>query len=174
MCVTSLLETRAVSKTQLAQGARHPGGKLRDVKRPACREHADRRVSKLRQDCHAAWPQACRIGRSERRVPTDDLRTRLRAPSQASSDRSDQPQPPDRARRVKRSTPAHRTGAQREKDQRHLQPPDRTEDEGPSVKPRRFGPRWLRRTNVKLRIASIPSWVTQRSARATGITHPDF
>ena len=39
---------------------------------------------------------------------------------------------------------------------------------------RPFGPRCLRRTNVKLRSGSIPSWATLRSTRATGITHPGF
>ena len=78
-----------------------------------------------------------------------------------SSGRSDQPQPPDRcpvceaiklhspdgcpadeainpnrqtgARCAKRSNSTRRTGVQREKDQRQLQPPNWTEDEGPSV-----------------------------------------
>ena len=67
-----------------------------------------------------------------------------------------------------------KTGAQRVKDQRQTSTAGRgprTKDQGQL---RRFGPRWVRRTNVKLRSASIPSWETLRSTRATGITHPGF
>lgn len=71
------------------------GGKLRGVKRPACNSMADRRVSKLRAGSSQAMPQTCRIGRGDRRVPTDRLRTKLRATSQGSDRGSDQLQPPD-------------------------------------------------------------------------------
>ena len=60
-------------------------GKLRDVKRPACSSLAGRRVSTLRPGCVSAMPQTWGVGRSDRRVPTDMLRTKLGAPSQESS-----------------------------------------------------------------------------------------
>ena len=85
-------------KTQLAQGARRPGGKLRDVKRPACFSVADRRVSKLRHDCRTARSQACSVGRGARRTPTDRVRTRRR--------RRSVPWVP----RLRRSNPIRRTG----------------------------------------------------------------
>ena len=67
-----------------------------------------------------------------------------------------------------------KTSAQRVKDQRQTSTAGRgprTKDQGQL---RRFGPSCLRRTNVKLRSGSIPSWETLRSTRATGITHPGF
>ena len=91
--------------------------------------------------------------------------------------------------RKKRSTPTARPVPSERRTNVKLQPPDwcprgegptsnfnrRT---GPRTKDqcqlRRFGPRCLRRTNVKLRIDSIPSWETLWSTRATGITHPGF
>ena len=91
--------------------------------------------------------------------------------------------------RKKRSTPTARPVPSERRTNVKLQPPNwcprgegptsnfnrRT---GPRTKDqcqlRRFGPRCLRRTNVKLRIDSIPSWETLRSTRATGITHPGF
>ena len=61
-------------------------------------------------------------------------------------------------RRPRRSTSDARQVSNEEKDQRQT-PTRRT---GPKTKDRgqlrRFGPCWLRRTNVKLRSASIPSW----------------
>ena len=55
-------------------------------------------------------PQTCRIGRGDRRVPTDRLRTKHRATSQWSDRGSDQLQPPDLVvRRAKRSTPTRQT-----------------------------------------------------------------
>ena len=70
--------------------------------------------------------------------------------------------------------PNRKTSAQRVKDQRQTSTAGRgprTKDQGQL---RRFGPSCLRRTNVKLRSGSIPSWETLWSTRATGITHPGF
>ena len=108
---------------------------------------ADRRVSKLRSRLCAAMPQTCRAGRSARRTSTSLPRNRRKrrstsTASRVSRDRSDQLQ-------------GRRTGVLRAKDQRQTSTAglDRgTKDRGQL---RRFGPRWLRRTNVKLRIASI-------------------
>ena len=147
------------------------------MKRPACFSVADRRVSKLRDGWGAAIPQACGIGRGERRTPTDWFRTKRKARSV-----------PD-VQRMKRSTPTARPVPSERRTNVKLQPPDwcprgegptsnfnrrtepRTKDQGQL---RRFGPSCLRRTNVKLRSGSIPSWETLRSTRATGITHPGF
>ena len=48
-------------------------------------------------------------------------------------------------RRPERSTPTNRTGAQRLKDQRQLQPSGLSRGRRPLRQLRRFGPRWLRR-----------------------------
>ena len=48
--------------------------------------------------------------------------------------------------------------AQRVKDQRQTSTAGLSRGRRPLRQLRRIGPRWLRRTNVKLRIASIPSW----------------
>ena len=106
-------------------------------------------------------PQACGIGRGERRTPTDWVgRNARRSPSQVSSGRSDQLQPQDRCPGGEGPTSTSTAGRG-----------PRTKDQGQL---RRFGPRCLRRTNVKLRSGSIPSWATLWSTRATGITHPGF
>ena len=165
------------------------------MKRPACL---------LRQTgaCRRCGPAACQpcrgheepVGATDlsatgRRTPTDRVgRGAASAPSQVFGGRSDQLQAPNQspageainlsrrtgARRMKRSTPTRRTGVQRAKDQRQTSTAGRgprTKDQGQL---RRFGPSCLRRTNVKLRIGSIPSWETLWSTRATGITHPGF
>ena len=62
-----------------------------------------------------------------------------------SSNRSDQLRPTGR-------------GVQRMKDQRRTSTAGLSQGRRPLRQLRRIGPRWLRRTNVKLRIASIPSW----------------
>jgi len=155
-------KTGGAKKTQLAQGAHRPGGKLRDVKRPACSEPADRRVSKPRPGCMPAMPQTCRAGRGARRTPTSLPRDEAQ--------KAHRPQSPAEeainlrrrmgVQRPKRSTAAAEQAPGRGKDQRQTstcRTGPRTKDRGQR---RRFGPRWLRRTNVKLRIASIPSWVT--------------
>ena len=152
------------------------GGKLRDVKRPACFSVADRRVSKLRPWLRVSRAAGMR-NRSERKTHSDQLAweeaqgaLRSRCPADEAINLSHR----TNAQRMEQSTPARRTGVLRVKDQRQTSPDGR----GPRTKDqcqlRRFGPCWLRRTNVKLRIASIPSWETLRSTRATGITHPGF
>ena len=89
---------------------------------------------------------------------------------------------------MKRSTPGRQTHFQRDEAISPNSPNRCPAGEGPTsnfnrrTEPRtkdqcqlrRFGPRCLRRTNVKLRSGSIPSWETLRSTRATGITHPGF
>ena len=84
-------------KTQLVQGAERPWGKAARREAASLLATTDRRVSKLRPGCVSAMPQACRIGRGDRRTPTDWLRTRRRerVPSHVSSGGSDQLQPPD-------------------------------------------------------------------------------
>ena len=150
-------------------------GKLRDVKRPACCSVADRRVSKLRD----GWGQPCRrhvesAGAKDALRPTCSGRNARRSPSQVSNGRSDQLQPQNQVS-------SGRSDQLQPQDQcptgegptsnfnRRTEP--RTKDQGQL---RRFGPSCLRRTNVKLRSGSIPSWETLWSTRATGITHPGF
>ena len=74
-------------KTQLAQGAKRPWGKLRSVKRPACLQ---RQTGACRR-CGLAVSQPCRgheepVGAQDlpatgRRTPTDQVRTKHRARS---------------------------------------------------------------------------------------------
>ena len=104
-------------------------------------------------------PQASGIGRGDRRTPTDCVRSIGRSvPGVQREKRSTQPQDRCPAGEVPTSTSPAGRGP-------------RTKDQGQL---RRFGPRCLRRTNVKLRSGSIPSWAILRSTRATGITHPGF
>ena len=135
------------------EAARREAASLLFSHRPARVEAAGR----LRE----AMPQACGIGRGERRTPTDRVRTQRKALRPRC--------PADEA-----INPNRKTSAQREKDQRQTSTAGRgprTKDQGQL---RRFGPRCVRRTNVKLRSGSIPSWETLWSTRATGITHPGF
>ena len=108
-------------------------GKLRDVKRPACFSVADRRVSKLRD----GWGQPCR-----RHVESAGAKDALRP--RCPADEAINPNRKTSVQREKRLTPTAGRGP-------------RTKDQGQL---RRFGPRCVRRTNVKLRSGSIPSWVT--------------
>ena len=90
---TAVREDAARPRARSVQG----GGKLRDVKRPACFSVADRRVSKLRD----GWGQLCRrhvesAGAKDALRPTCSGRNARRSPSQVSSGRSDQLQPQDR------------------------------------------------------------------------------
>ena len=131
------------------------------MKRPACFSVADRRVSKLRD----GWGQPFRrhvesAGAKDALRPTCSGRNARRSPSQVSNGRSDQPQPQDQCPTGEGPTSNFN---------RRTEP--RTKDQGQL---RRFGPSCLRRTNVKLRSGSIPSWETLWSTRATGITHPGF
>ena len=145
------------------------------MKRPACFSVADRRVSKLRD----GWGQPFRrhvesAGAKDALRPTCSGRNARRSPSQVSSGRSDQPQPQDQCPAGEAINSNRKTSAQRVKDQRQTSTAGRgprTKDQGQL---RRFGPSCVRRTNVKLRSGSIPSWETLRSTRATGITHPGF
>ena len=136
--------------------------------------HSDR----LSEDEAQGAPSQLSSGESDR-LPTPDLSPTDGAINSDSPDRC----PADEAvnstrqtgtQREKRSTPTRRTGVQRAKDQRQTSIAGR----GPRTKDqdqlRRFGPSCLRRTNVKLRSGSIPSWETLWSTRATGITHPGF
>ena len=147
------------------------------MKRPACFSVADRRVSKLRD----GWGQPFRrhvesAGAKDALRPTCSGRNARRSPSQMSNGRSDQLQPQDQcpAREGPTSNFNRQTGVRGVKDQRQTSTAGReprTKDQGQL---RRFGPSCVRRTNVKLRSGSIPSWETLWSTRATGITHPGF
>ncbi len=142
MCLTSLLESRAVPKTQLAQCAKRPGGKLRDVKRPACFSVADRRVSKLRPWLSVSHATGMR-NRSERKThPTSLLgkKRRERSVPRCPADEAINLSHRTNAQRMERSTPARRTGVLRVKDQRQTSPDGRgprTKDQcqTPSIRP---------------------------------------
>ena len=174
-------------KTQLAQslprtgygGKYVTGGKLRDVKRPACFH----RQTGACRSCGLAVSQPCR--RREEPVETTDAfrptgggRSTESAPSLSPTEGTINSSRQTGVQRRKRSTSNHRTGVQREKGL-SLQPPDWTEDEGLSPL-RWFGPRCLRRTNVNSASAAFPrgrpgeSESSSGHARATGITHPGF
>ena len=94
-------------------------------------------------------------------------------PSQVSSGRSHQPQPQDQCPAGEAINSNRKTSAQRVKDQRQTSTAGRgprTKDQGQL---RRFGPSCVRRTNVKLRSGSIPSWETlglpvQQGSRTQG------
>ena len=118
-------------KTQLVQGAERPWGKAARREAASLLATTDRRVSKLRPGCVSAMPQACRIGRGDRRTPTDWLRTRRRTRSVPC------------VQRRKRSTPTARRvpGGRRNN---HSNRRTWTEDEG-LLQLRRFGPCCLRR-----------------------------
>ena len=126
----------------------------------------------------SAVPQACRIGRGDKthsdRMAEDETRDAPRpgrwgrSTSDAtsfrtvSSGRSNQP-------------PTRRTSAQREKDQRQTPTAGLSRGTKDLGQLRRFGPCWLRRTNVKLRSRQHSLLGDhQVHARATGITHPGF
>ena len=155
-------------------------GELRGVKRPACSERQTGACRSygvaVRQPYrgHEEPVEATDPSATGRRTPTDQVRTRRRERSVPESNgESDHSQPPDwfptegainpgrqaGVQRKKRSTPiAERVSSGRRTNVK-LQPPDWTEDEGLSQL-RRFDPCCLRRTNVKLRFGSIPSWET--------------
>ena len=106
--------------------------------------NADRRVSKLRPNRVTVVPQACRIGRSDRRVPTDRSRTKQRTPSGVSSGR--------------------RTYVK-------LQPSDVDRRRGTNVNhvdPVRAACGELRR----IRSGSIPSWATRQRANPSVRSDP--
>ena len=145
-------------KTQLAPGwIPSAGEKLRDVKRPACSERRTvacrscvtavcqpyRRRAEPAEATGALRP-ACRerCASTSSPCPTERLSTPPVRP--VFTDRGDQPHPLN--------------GAQRVKDQRQTATAGLDRGRRPLRQLRLFGPRWLRRTNVKLRIASIPSW----------------
>ena len=146
------------------------------MKRPACFSVADRRVSKLRD----VWGQPCRrhvepAGAKDALRPTVEdetqgaLRSRCPAEEAINSNRKTSAQ----REKDQRQTSTARLVPSGRRTNVKLQPPDwcprgegptsnfnrRT---GPRTKDqcqlRRFGPRCVRRTNVKLRIDSIPSW----------------
>ncbi len=179
-------------KTQLGPGRRTS---VRAARREAASllSSADRRVSKLRPSCQSAMPQGMR-SRSKRQTHFDRLvedgaqgalrpgvqRMRRSTPStgRLPNGRSDQPRPSGGCPVTEAINPNRQTGVQREKGL-SLQPPDWAEDEGLSQL-RRFGPRYLRRTNVNSASAAFPrgrlgeSESSSGHARATGITHPGF
>ena len=125
--------------SKVGEAARREAASLLLSGRPARVEAAGR--------LGAAIPQACGIGRGERRTPTDLFRTKRKTQSvQVSNGRSDQPQPQDQCPTGEGPTSNfNRRTELRTKDQGQL---------------RRFGSSCLRRTNVKLRSGSIPSWET--------------
>ena len=145
------------------------GGKLRDVKRPACFSVADRRVSKLRpwlSDSRAAGM----LNRPGRKTHSDRL-------GEDEAQKALHPQSP--AGEAINSN--HRTGAQREKDLRQTP----TAGRGPRTKDLRqtpsFRPVLLAESYVKSAAAAVPSWETFQRAnhpssqtRATGIAPPGF
>ena len=102
------------------------------MKRPAC---SKRQTGACRR-CGLAVSQLCRgheepveatdLSATGRRTPTDQVRTRHRARSVPDVQRQERSTPTARlmSSGMKRSTPTRRTGAQRVKDQRQLQPPD--------------------------------------------------
>ena len=107
-----------------AQGEYVTGGKLRDVKRPACLE----RQTGACRSCGLAVSQPCR--RREEPVETTDAfrptgggRGAESGPSLMPNGRSDQPQPPDGCPVTEAINFNHRTGVQRAKGL-SLQPPD--------------------------------------------------
>ena len=117
-------------------------GKLRDVKRPACFSVADRRVSKLRPWLSVSRAAGMR-NRSERKTHSDQLAweeaqgaLRSRCPADEARNLSHR----TNAQRMRRSTPARRTGVLRVKDQRQTSPDGRgprTKDQcqTPSIRP---------------------------------------
>ena len=139
--------------SKVGEAARREAASLLLSGRPARVEAAGRLGS--------AMPQACGIGRGERRTPTDWFRTKRKT------------QPVPGVQRMKRSTPTARPvpSGRRTNVNFNRRTEPRTKDQGQL---RRFGPSCLRRTNVKFRSGSIPSWETLKSTRATGITHPGF
>ena len=133
-------------KTQLAQGANRPRGKAARREAASLPLDADRRVSKLRPGCMSAMPQTCRAGRNARRTSTSLPRTRPTMRTVPG------------VQRPRRSTSDARQVSNREKDQRQTSTAGQDRGRRTNVKLRRFGPRWLRRTNVNSAVASIPSW----------------
>ena len=89
-------------------------------------------MSKVRPSRQSAMPrvsepvEATDLSATGRRTPTDQVRTRRRARSVPGVQRQERSTPTARlmSSGMKRSTPTRRTGAQRVKDQRQLQPPD--------------------------------------------------
>ena len=145
-------------------------GKLRDVKRPACFSVADRRVSKLRPWLRVSHAAGMR-NRSERktclptgrRTPTSLLGKKHRESSvpRCPADGAINPRSPDRCPAGEGPTSNFTRWTW-------------TEDEGPmsnSVDSARAG---CEGPTSNSAVASIPSWATLRSTRATGITHPGF
>ena len=120
---------------------------------------------------HAAgmWNRPGRKTHSDRLVRTQRKALRPRCPA----DEAINPNRKTNVQRKKRSTPTARPvpSGRRTNVNFNRRTELRTKDQGQL---RRFGPRCLRRTNVKLRSDSIPSWATLWSTRATGITHPGF
>ena len=143
--VTRISRHGASRKAQLAQGGESPRrGKLRDVKRPACREYADRRISKLRPGCVSAVPQGMR-SRPERQTHSD---RHVEDEAQGfinGVQRGERSTPTRRLvdRRPEESAPAAGR-VQGEKGQ-SLQPSGLGRRRGTCVKPRRFDLRCVRR-----------------------------
>ena len=153
------------------------GGKLRDVKRPACFSVADRRVSKLRPWLCVSYA-AGMLNRSGRKTHSDRL----------GEDEAQKALHPQSPAGEAINCPAgeainsnHRTGARREKDLRQTP----TAGRGPRTKDLRqtssFRPVLLAESYVKSAAAAVPSWETFQRAnhpssqtRATGIAPPGF
>ena len=180
-------------KTQLAQGAKRPWGKLRDVKRPACFQ----RQTGACRSCGSAACQPCR-GREEPVETTDAFRPTgggrgaESGPSLSPTARATDSQPPDQrpASEAINSDSPDRCPVT---EAINFQPPDGcqageglitpTAGLGPRTKDqrqlRRFDPRCLRRAYHSAS-AAFPlgrpgeSESSSGHARATGITHPGF
>ena len=152
------------------------------MKRPACSE----RQTGACRSCGPAACQPCRgheepVGATDlsargRRTPTDLWRTGRRERSVPGVQRQERLTPsaePESSGRSDQLQLAGRVSSGRRTNV-NSDPQDWTED-GELGQIRRFDPRCLRRTNVKLRFSSIPSWATLRSCPCNReITHPGF
>ena len=123
------------------------GGKLRNVKRPACFSVADRRVSKLRPWLCVSYAAGMsnRSGRKTHsdRLGEDEAQKTLHPQSPAGE--AINSNSPDGARREKRSTPIAGRVPSGRRTYVKLQPPDVDRGRRTYVKLRRFGPCCLRR-----------------------------
>ena len=159
------------------------GGKLRDVKRPACFSVADRRVSKLRPWLCVSYAAGMlnRPGRKTHsdRLGEDEAQKALHPQSPAGEAINHSRQ--TSVQQEKRSTPTTGRVPEREKDLRQTP----TAGRGPRTKDLRqtssFRPVLLAESYVKSAAAAVPSWETFQRAnhpsgrtRATGIAPPGF
>ena len=176
--LTSQSQTDASEKTQLAQGAKRPWGKLRSVKRPACFQ----RQTGACRSCGSAACQPCRgheepagatdLSAIDRRLrPTGGGRSTGRAPSLSPAAGGEQPQPADGSQRKERSTPTVRRVSSGRSDQLQslngcpagegLITPTAGLDRGRRAKSTpSFRSALPAKDQRQLRFGSIPSWET--------------